>query len=539
MDLRKLWEEQPLTAVVLIALVVRVIAAIWAPGYLFHDDHYVIVEPASSWADGADFNHWLPWSKGNTGPQWTSMFYVGTVWLMFEGLQAGGVEHPGDQMLVIRLVHALWSLLTVYFGFLIARRFSDWKTARTVGLLIALFAFLPNLSGKQLQEMVCIPPIMGGLWWLVKSGGKQVPLRHAITGGLIIGFAVGLRYQAGIIPLFAGIALVFSRNFKAFLAFGVASAVTFSLSQLQDFFLWGRPFAHLQAYMEYNSNPENIQRYIILPWYNYAFTLLGFLIPPASLMLLFGFWRESRRALVIVLPVTAFIVFHSIYPNKQERFLLPVIPLLITVGTVGWYRFKAGSRFWAKARGLHTALWVLFWLINIPALLVFSTSGSKTQKIEAMIWLYERGDLRTFVHEYSHTGSAPMPPQHYANNWRGYHIIQSDTNLPAYYDYLMEQDSLRRPNYIVFVDEDQLQERVNRIDSVFGGISMAHAFYPGRMDRIFNRLNPKYNTAENLYVYKIRNPDGVWKAERWFERGGEPNLESERKVEASTEALEE
>jgi hypothetical protein len=40
------------------ALIFRLIAAIFSEGYGMHDDHFLIVEAASSWADGFDYNHW-------------------------------------------------------------------------------------------------------------------------------------------------------------------------------------------------------------------------------------------------------------------------------------------------------------------------------------------------------------------------------------------------------------------------------------------------------------------------------------------------
>jgi len=43
------------------ALIIRLIAAIFSQGYGMHDDHFLIVEASASWVDGFDYNHWLPW----------------------------------------------------------------------------------------------------------------------------------------------------------------------------------------------------------------------------------------------------------------------------------------------------------------------------------------------------------------------------------------------------------------------------------------------------------------------------------------------
>ena len=51
--------------IVFFAILIRIVAAIFSPGYGMHDDHFLIVEASASWVDGFDYNHWLPWSPGS------------------------------------------------------------------------------------------------------------------------------------------------------------------------------------------------------------------------------------------------------------------------------------------------------------------------------------------------------------------------------------------------------------------------------------------------------------------------------------------
>ena len=50
------------------AIAIRLIAVIFSQGYGMHDDHFLIIEASSSWVAGYDYNNWLPWTEGNTGP---------------------------------------------------------------------------------------------------------------------------------------------------------------------------------------------------------------------------------------------------------------------------------------------------------------------------------------------------------------------------------------------------------------------------------------------------------------------------------------
>ena len=92
-----------------------------------------MIEAAGSWADGFDYNHWLPWNQGDTPrPSGHSFFYVGLHYLLFVGLKPIGLGDPKTMMVVVRLLHAVWSLLVVRLGYRIALRLSNpviaWRT---------------------------------------------------------------------------------------------------------------------------------------------------------------------------------------------------------------------------------------------------------------------------------------------------------------------------------------------------------------------------------------------------------------------------
>ena len=96
--------------ILIAALIIRLIAAIFSQGYGMHDDHFLIVEAASSWVDGYDYNNWLPWSPGNTGvPHGHSFTYVGLNYFYFYIMKFLGVSDPKILMLINRIIHALFS----------------------------------------------------------------------------------------------------------------------------------------------------------------------------------------------------------------------------------------------------------------------------------------------------------------------------------------------------------------------------------------------------------------------------------------------
>jgi hypothetical protein len=67
--------QRPLTTILIIALIVRLVAAVYAKGYGMHDDHYLVIEASQSWVDGTDFDNWLPKSQADPKPEGHSISF--------------------------------------------------------------------------------------------------------------------------------------------------------------------------------------------------------------------------------------------------------------------------------------------------------------------------------------------------------------------------------------------------------------------------------------------------------------------------------
>ena len=98
MHIRKTWDEQPLTIIMALAILFRLLAAIFAKGWGMFDDHYIVIESAQSWVDGHDYNNWLPWSAGNAGPTAHNLFYPGINFLFFSLMKLLHIHDPQLKM---------------------------------------------------------------------------------------------------------------------------------------------------------------------------------------------------------------------------------------------------------------------------------------------------------------------------------------------------------------------------------------------------------------------------------------------------------
>jgi hypothetical protein len=518
--------SNPLRGILIIAFIARLIAVLFARGYMMHDDHFLTIEPAGSWADGSNFNHWLPGiGNSNEHPEPISFFYPGMLYGLLSLLQWIGIDNPEIQMYFIRLIHAVYSLLTVYFTYKITERISGKNNAIQAGIVMALLALMPNFSVRNLVEMVCMPPLLAGIYLLIahvpmrslsigntvfggtSTTGSSKTFRMLLLAAVLMGAAVGIRYQTGLFVALTGLVLLLQHSFLYAFVFGVVSFTTFFLTQIDDVLLWGgQPFQHLTGYFEYNK--KNALNYPGSPFAYLSFIGL-FILPPVSLYFLAGFISTWKKHLIIWLPVTGFLLFHILYPNRQERFILPALPFFIILGITGWNHLVSSVSWLAKKERLIRAGWTFFWILNLSIMLVFSCIYSKRSRVEAMIYLYEQGDCRNFVLEFTHSDAGAMMPQFYSNNWSGYYYFRKG-DKPRDYILNMEHDERTThqnyqprlvPNYFLFYDDDNLDARVELFRTYFPDIRYMTTIEPGWFDQALHSLNPK-NSLEKIHIYK-------------------------------------
>ncbi len=502
--LARLWDAPPVNALyvlTLVALVPRLVAALFSPGYFAHDDHFLIVEAAASWVDGFDYNYWLPWNQGpNPTPSGHSFFYVGLHYLLFSGLKAIGVVDPKSVMLVVRILHALWSLLVVRLGYRIALRLSNDVIAWRTGLFLALFCFMPFLAVRNLVEVVCIPFLLLGAWRLVdREGGPTV--KDALVAGVWIGLAMNVRFQTIFFAAGPGLALLLQRRWMHAVCYGLGVMLPLAVIQgAIDGLLWGRPFAELTQYVLYNL--ANTTTYGVLPWYNYLLLLAGLFIPPLSLAVLFGFFRRTSP-LLLWLPVLLFLAIHSYFPNKQERFLLPIVPLFFVLGYVSWEQWRTTSSWWQRRRRLWAGALLFVWLLDLLLLPVLCTTYSKRSRVEALYALREQGPIVGLVLDDIEEEEPMMPPLFYLGQWDleivPWGTSMQDERLGNWLDSLQKP---RRPDIVLFIGEEQLATRIARMERDYGAVRIIGRSEPGFVDRVVHWLNP-VNRNETIVLARV------------------------------------
>ena len=510
----------PLSMILLIALVIRMVAAFFSKGFAFHDDHFDVIAIAQDWVYG------LPaWLKEDMPPR-HSMLYAGIHYVLFSLLEGIGITSPDTKMTVVRVLHGLYSLLIVYYGYKITERLSNKANARIVGLMLALMWFMPFMSVRNLVEMVCIPPYLAAFYYMIKPEDRGRNWRYFWAGALFA-LAFTLRYHSVLFVAGAGLVLLYRRQWKEILWLSLGFILVATLIQgTIDYVFFDYPFHSIVTYFLYNSG--NAYNYSTGPIYRFALTILGFMVPPLSVYLVLGYSRTAKLAPMLFWGGLVFFVAHSLFPNKQERFILPLFPLIMILGVIGWQDFVRHSLFWQRNKKLLAFTWSFFWIINILAAVGMALTYTKKSRIAPLVYLSEKQDMDALVLEFGNH-SLKQPPLFYLNRmaaeYEDYHLnkkqvwnaYKAGKTLPN--NFVMTYslngdkpvDSLAaeisqypyKPDYVVVVGQKDMEERMARLHSLYPQLELETTLMPSLYDRVLHLLNPRVHKDERVRIYRI------------------------------------
>lgn len=500
-SLKNYFNTHPLRFAIFAGLLFRLLSTIFSKGFGFFDDHFLILEAAQSWVDGTDYNYWLPSALDpNRQPQGHPYFYVGIHFLLLKFQTMLGLTDPQGKLYLIRLLHALWSLLIVYFGFKIAYKKSNLKVASWVGLALSLYWFFPFLSVRNLVEIACIPPMVIATWLVIKNNNK-LSVKDALLVGFMLALAFSIRFQTVIFSAGFGLVLLLLRvPFKHLLLIVIGFLVTsFITLGILDIYVWGKPFVEFMAYVQYNI--DNATVYGVDVWHMYISIILGLLIPPLSILIFAGYFKNWKKEPLLFWPTFLFFAFHTYFPNKQERFILPIIPFIIILGFIGGYQIISKYN-WESKKWLKNTV-VFCCILNLILLPVLTFSYSKRNRVEAMCYIAKQNDCVRLIIEDSNRDDFTMPPQYYLQNWTStYGITKLFTpdSMLAHYKGLKPSE---KPNYVVFMQAEHINERVDSLKKRFPTLHYEATIEPSFIDKTMHFLNP-LNDNQTTYIYKIQ-----------------------------------
>ncbi len=166
-----------------------------------------------------------------------------------------------------------------------------------------------------------MPPLVYGLYLAAGSRSRQL-----WGAGLCVALACWWRLQ--VVSVLPGLLVALwprRLGWRRWGALGLGLLSGLGLQAGIDGLTLGAPLAPIWRNLAINLQPH-AQLSRSPPW-GYVGLLLVLSLPPASLWLWPAMLRAARQVPLVGAPLLSFVCFHALVPHKEDRFLLPIVPL--------------------------------------------------------------------------------------------------------------------------------------------------------------------------------------------------------------------
>ncbi len=367
-----------------LAIMISGITAYNSIGFYHADEHYQIIEFANARLGNSPLNE-LPWEfKAKVRPT----FQVGIAMIFLYAFDLFGIENPFTRMVVIRIFLGIFSIVVISLFVKNTIKLFDKIEYQRIYLVLSYFLwFIPFLSVRFSSE------ILSGLFFLLGLSillSKKVRVKNWFLLGVFFGISFVVRSQMAfaLFGVFLWILFILKQRKKLLLSLLLGFVAVIFFGFLID--VW---FYSELTFTSYNYFYENIinkrtLNYGTSPWYFYFESIVNsptiiFGIP--IIASLFYFFVKNPKSIFTWI-VFAFLLFHSCFAHKEERFLFPIVylvPLFIT----SFYAYLN-----IKNQSLKTVLCLLIISFNFPLLIFVSQFPNDRGRLVLAKYIYENID---------------------------------------------------------------------------------------------------------------------------------------------------
>lgn len=395
-----------------------------------------------------------------------------------------GIAHPVAQVRFNQAIVGLTSFVIMFLAGLVSfRRLPALERERHQLVFTGLLGFYCLAAfffTRPMVEALCAPLLLAGTalacaWYQE----RRWPLLLWSTAAFAA--AAMLRPQVGIAALALPLLLAWQRQWRALGLLALLGGVMVVVTGLPDLVLRGRFHASLLGYVEFNLSHSS--RFGTSPWYIFLPTLLLATLPPTFFSRYRGFpWQERYAPLLpAALAFVLFVASHSAVPHKEERFLIPILPVLLLLLTplAAWLLWH-GPR-WHR---------ITFAVLNSVLLLLVITNPPQATGMQLAAWVDQHPGIATVTL----IDERILVPTAFIT-----HPVVVDTAAadrtrwpgdPACRDALV---TLALAGDAATLTDDPTLRRVAR-------------FEPGPLERLIVAINPRHNARRGPVEVYLRSP---------------------------------
>ncbi len=315
-----------LVGIAALGVAVRVLVLIQFPTIAHPDEVFQYLEQANRLIDGRGL---VPWEYDAGLRSWLLPGILAAV--MWVGLWFG--PSPAASMGAVGGLLCLLGLIPVICGFSWGWRSAKLPGAIAAGGLNAVWFEIVYYAVHPLAETFATAALVGGLY-LVYPFTAGTSQRRLFFGALLLGLTIALRLQMAPAVLVAVIVVGGVRRLQPYRALVPGIVLPLLAIGLLDWISLGWPFRSIVMNVYFNSVVGVASYFGTSPPWSYVGSFMHSWGPLAPVVAILALAGAYRLRLMFAVAAIIFLV-HSALGHKEDRFISPMLPLVMTLAAVG------------------------------------------------------------------------------------------------------------------------------------------------------------------------------------------------------------
>jgi 4-amino-4-deoxy-L-arabinose transferase-like glycosyltransferase len=415
----------------IIALMLRIIVAIYSKGYIHPDEHYQSIEIVWEKLFGYGV---IPWEFEEGARSWV---YPGIVLMIFKLAIAFGASTIEEFILATRIISGVTSMISVitayYFGKKVYNRkvglaatsligvwysFLFWGTRTMADGFAMNFTFLASYfifdiilgkkkkidrkNNQEKKEIIVTEEdkkFSKINVYLRKFNCDYRSLLKSSIAGLFIGFSFMLKFNTAVLAVPLALVLLFKKKWGDFLAFFVGSLIMILVQGIIDLYTWGGFLHSVIEFIKYNIITGQSAYHGTHPFYAYVgFFIIEF--GPFSILLLIFIYlgcKNNRKSWYLISISFVYILIFSFIGHKEFRFILPSIPLLILLAAKGLIFYPEFIKQYNHKKIVYFLISIIIIFSSIMNSFFIQTYTPNQAYCKAFQWVGQQEDIEVVI----------------------------------------------------------------------------------------------------------------------------------------------
>ena len=315
-----------LAGIVALGVVIRVLVLIQFPTIAHSDEIFQYLEQANRLVDGRGL---VPWEYEAGARSWLLPGLLAGV--MRAGLWFGPA--PGAPLAAVAGLLCLLGVVPIVCGFLWGWGRAALPGAIAAGVANAVWFEIVYYAVHPLAETFATAALVGGLY-LIYPAGAVADRRRLFLGAFLLGLTMALRLQIAPAVLMAVVAVGGVRRLHGYRVLLPGLILPLLGIGLLDWITLGWPFRSMAMNVYFNSVISVAAQFGTSPPWSYVGSIIQSWGPMAPVIGILALVGAYRLRLLFAVAAVIFLV-HSAFGHKEDRFISPMLPLVLTLAAIG------------------------------------------------------------------------------------------------------------------------------------------------------------------------------------------------------------